>query len=295
MTAWGLDRAGTKGTTPQEMQQIIRSMYAVYGILSGCEMTASASGMTLQLVKGAVVLPVAGDRAVIGATPTVTIPLDPAPATGEDEYDILATITDAPGEDIRILVIKNRSQAIPQWVCRLDTFMLPAGASSASQGYFRMMKEYAIPTGSGRGELLTADDKTPFGTLAKREPYNIQNAEFYLPQDRRLEFRLAQSFSAQQGSPEGSFQWVIRDSIHGLVTSPVLRYDAWQSGQPITGSTSYFSHTANFSAGRHVVSWNRQQITGSYAVHVGGQAPQAQGLVWRPWNRIQVLDAGITR
>lgn len=283
--------ANGNGLTPAEHQQIIRSEWAADGIMSGCEVIASSADMSVTVQAGAVVLPTSGIGAVQGSTPQTRIVFDAAPATGSDVYDILVRCANQPGAQAEIFTVKNASP--PPLAKRIERWTIPAGVTNAQAGSPARLKDYAVPVGAGQDRRVFWEDTIAFGNLAQRTTFRNLTQTIYLGQDRMLDFRIAQSFSSQQGFVEGSFQWAIRDDVHGLVTTPVLRYDAWQTGQPILGSTQFYSYIAKFSAGWHTITWDRTQITGQHPMHVGGQAPAAQGLVWRPYNRLEVVDLGV--
>lgn len=282
---------GTGGLSPAEHQQIIRSEWAADGIMSGCEVIASSTDMSVTVNPGAVVLPTSGIGAVQGATPQTRLVFDPAPATGTDVYEVLVSVANEPGASPVLRLVKNASPAPLDK--RIERWNIPAGVTTAAAGYPSRLKDYAVPVGAGQDRRVFFEDKIAFGNLAQRTTFRNLTSQIYLGQDRMLDFRIAQSFSSQQGFIEGSFQWVIRDSVHGLITTPVLRYDAWQNDQPITGSTQFYSFVAKFSAGWHTITWDRTQIAGQHPMHVGGQAPVSQGSVWRPYNRLEVIDLGV--
>lgn len=283
--------ASGNGTTPGDLQIIQRSEYATDGLLSGCEVTPSSSDMSLTIAPGAAVLPTSGIGAVKAAIDGVKLVLDAAPATGSDVYDILVRCENVPGAKAYVRLVKNASPAPLDK--RIGTWVIPAGVTNAAKGYSRNLRDNAVPVGAGLGQPVDFIDKAAFGALAKRDMYRNWQQTISLRQDRRLQFIITQSFSALEGEAGGAVQWIVRDSMHGLVTSPVLSYDGWTKGAPITGSTQQHIYTMEFSAGEHTITWDRQQISGGQPVHVGGQAPQAQGLVWRPYNRIEVIDLGI--
>lgn len=284
------DAAGN-GTTPADLQVIQRSEYATDGLLSGCEISASSSDMSLTIAPGAAVLPTSGTGAVKAAIDSVKLVLDPAPATGTDVYDILVRCENEPGAKAVVRLVKNAPPAPLDK--RIGMWVIPAGVTNAAAGYSRNLRDNAVPVGAGLGQPVDFIDKAAFGAQAKRDGYRNWQQTISLRQDRRLQFIITQSFSALEGGPVGSFQWIVRDSVHGLITSPVLSYDGWTKGAPITGSTQQHIYTREFTAGEHTLTWDRQQITGGQPIHVGGQAPQAQGLVWRPYNRLEVIDLGI--
>lgn len=282
---------GTKGLSPAEHQVILRSMYAADGILSGCEVLGSSSDLSVTVKPGAVVLPTSGTGAVVGPTPETRLVFDPAPATGEDVYDILVSCKNEPGASPVIRLVKNAPPAVGDK--RIERWHIPAGATNAAAGRAERLKDYAIPVGAGTSHLVDHYDRAAYGTLARRTPYRNYTATFYLGQDRHVDIRLTQSFSAQPGGPAGSVQYVVRDSISGLLTTPILRYDERPATGPAIGATSQITHRTLLNAGWHTITVDRQQISGGQPVHVGGQAPQSDGLVWRPWNRFEVVDNGI--
>lgn len=289
----GLDRKadGTGGLTPAEHQQIIRSEWAADGIMSGCEVIASSTDMSVTVRPGAVVLPTSGIGAVQGSTPQTRIVFDPAPATGTDVYDIFVKCENTPGATAQLFAVKNGP--IPPLVKRIERWNIPAGVTNAAAGFASRLKDYAVPVGASQSVRVFYEDKTPFGTLAARGNYRNLTSTFYLPQERILDFRICQTFSSQQGSVEGSFQWRMYDSVHGLIASPVLRYDAWANGNALLGSTQFFSHIQNFAAGWHTMNWDRTQVTGAIPMHAGGTADGAAGTLTRPYNRFEILDLGI--
>lgn len=278
---------GMNGLTAAEHQQIIRSEWAADGILSGCEVIHSSTDMSLTIQPGAAVLPTSGTGAIIGATPQTRIVLDAAPATGVDTYGIYARVN---GASIEIFKVKNG--AIPAGVKRLEQWIIPAGATTSSGGWPSRLKDYAVPTGAGQSHRADWVEQTTWGQSLNRAAHTAYRAELYLPQDREVEIRITQTVSAQKGGAAGAIQWTVTDSATGLLTAPVLLYDGWAGTNPL-GSTRQFSHRVRLAMGGHTLTFGRQQIEGAQPICVGGQAPAAQGLVWRPFNRVEVIDQGI--
>lgn len=288
----GLDRdAQGNGLTPAEHQQIIRSQWAADGIMSGCEVIPSASDMSVTIMPGAVVLPMSGIGAAEGIVSQTRLQFDPAPSTGTDIYDILVRADNLPGSRPTIFMVKNGNP--PPLSKRIEMWMIPAGVTNAQAGYSARLKDYAVPTGAGQQKRVSFTDTSVFGSDLIKEKTTVHKQDIYLPQDRMLDFRISQSFSAKQGGPEGSFQWIITDSVEGVITSPVLRYDAWPANSPAIGSTQYYSFSAPLRMGWHTLHWTRIQVTGQPALNVGGVAPAAQGSIRRPPNSVEVIDLGI--
>lgn len=284
------DSAGN-GLTPAEHQQIIRSEWAADGIMAGCEVIASSSDMSVTVQAGAVVLPMSGMGAAEGIVPQTRLVFDSAPATGTDVYDIFVSAKNEPGGKPVVRLVKNGLPAPMDK--RIERWNIPAGVTNAAAGYPSRLKDYAVPTGASQSVREFYEDKAPFGTLAERGNYRNLTRTFYLGQERVLDFRIMQTFSSQEGAVEGSFQWRVYDSVHGLICSPVLRYDAWAKNNPILASSQSFSHIQNFSAGWHEVAFDRVQVTGAYPMHAGGTATQAAGGLTRPYNRLEILDLGV--
>lgn len=280
---------GVNGLTAAEHRQIIRSEYALYGVLSGCELIASSSSMTLTLNPGAAVVPVSGTEAVVAPIPSATLTLDAAPGSGQDVYDICVTVS---GSAVTVSKVKNG--ALPANSIRIERWIIPAGASNARAGYAANMRSYAVPVGAGQSRIVDWQDPTGYGGDATRGRFTQLTRQIYLPQDRLLEFRISQTFSAKRGEGKGCFQWLITDSVAGRVTTPVLPYDEWPAGGgPMLGSTYQHSYMLGLTAGYHTITWERQQITGGQPIHAAGTTPAAEGSVTRPANRLEVFDVGI--
>ena len=73
--------AGGTGTTPADLQQVIRAEYETVGVLSGYALTPSTSNMSITVGAGVAVVPV-GAGAVKAPTPQAVLALAAAPATG---------------------------------------------------------------------------------------------------------------------------------------------------------------------------------------------------------------------
>lgn len=288
--AYGLDRdAQGSGTTPAQIQLITGAQYAAYGLLTGGWLAPSSSDMSITIQGGAAVLP-AGAGAVMDSFDTVRLMMDAAPATGTDIYDILISCKNEPGARAVVRAVKNTGPAPLDK--RIGRWAIPAGVTNAAAGYSMGLRDNAVPRGSGAGRLVSYEDKAPYGTLTKRDAYRNHSATIWLPQDRLVQFVTTQTLTAQQGHDGGSMQYVIR-SNGKLIVSPVLRYDAWTGGAPISGATYQHTYTTTLDAGYHTLTWDRQQVTGGQPVHVGGQATPEFGQVWRPYSGFDVIDLGV--
>lgn len=285
------DAAGN-GLTPAQHQQIIRSQYAAHGILSGCEVIASASAMSVTVQPGAVVIPVSGIGAVEGPVSPGTLVFDAAPATGQDRYDIYVACQNIPGANAYIGLAKNGDA--PANSVRLDRWIIPAGVTNARAGYSMSYKDYAVPTGAGQSRIVDWQDPTLYGGDATATQFTQLTKDIYLPQDRLLDFRITQCFSGKRNQPRGAFQWIITDNREGRLATPVIPYDEWAVPTgPMIGGVYQHRFTVGFAAGYHTITWERQQIAGTTAVHASGQAPASDGSVLRPANRLEIFDMGI--
>ena len=281
---------GISGLTASEHRQIIRSEYALYGVLSGCELLASSSSMGLTLNPGAAVVPTSGTEAVIAPIPSTVITLDAAPATGQDVYDICVTVS--AGGAVTVSKVKNGEPTANS--VRIERWVVPAGASNAQGGYSQNVRSFAVPVGAGQSRIVDWQDPTGYGGNATRTRFTQLTKQIYLAQDRLLEFRISQTFSAKRGEGKGTFQWIITDSVAGRVTTPVLPYDEWPSGAgPMLGSTYQHSYILGLTAGYHTITWERQQVTGGQPIHASGTSPANEGSTTRPANRLEIFDVGI--
>lgn len=288
----GVDAQGN-GTTPTQIQIINRAQYVTDGLLSGGVITPSSSDMSLTVSTGAAVIGTSGIGAVIDSFDQVRLTMSPAPATGTDVYDVLVSCLNEPGARAVVRLVKNTGPG--PFDKRIGRWVIPAGVTNAAAGYSENLRDNAVPVNSGQGILVDWVDKAPvWGAGAARNAIEQWKQTIYLGQDRMLDFRISQTFSARQGEGRGSFQWIVRDDVSGLITSPVLPYDEWPSGGPCIGGTYQNSFIKQLSAGWHTLTWVRQQVTGGIPMHVSGGAPAAQGSVQRPYNRVQVLDLGIS-
>ncbi|WP_347042014.1 hypothetical protein [Brachybacterium nesterenkovii] len=287
------DEAGN-GLTPGEHQQVIRSQYTAHGVLSGCEVLASSSALTVTVQPGAVVIPTSGTGAVMGPVPQTTITFDPAPATGSDYYDIYVACKNQAGAKAYVGISKNGDA--PALSARLDRWVIPAGVTNARAGYSMSWKDYAVPVGSGQSRIIDWQDPTGYGGNATSKRFTQLTKTINLAQDRLLDFRISQTFSAKRGDPRGGFQWIMTDNRAGVLATPVLPYDEWSVPTgPMIGGTYQTSFITSLAAGQHTLTWERQQVVGGTAVHAGGQAPADNGYVLRPLNRLEVFDLGIHR
>lgn len=286
------DGTYTRGLTPAEHQQVIRSQYAQHGVTSGCEVIASASDMSVTVQPGAAVIPMSATGAVEGPIPQTRIVFDPAPSVGEDYYDIFAACENAPGATAYVSFTKNGSA--PDGSIHLDRWVIPSGVTNARAGRSLSMKDYAVAVGVGQSRIVDWIDPVLYGGDATKTRFTQYTASIYLPQDRLLTFKITQTFSAKRGGPRGAFQWIVTSDRLGQIATPVLPYDEWpDSTGPMIGGTYQHQFTIGFPAGWHVVKWDRQQISGGTAVHAQGTAPADNGGVLRPGNRIEVFDIGI--
>lgn len=298
MTPFGLDRnAAGSGTTPADMQVIIRSSYASCGALSGLETLASSGGLSWTVQPGAAVIPVSGTGAVIAAydTPT-TLSLPTNNTGGARTATIYAACPNVAGGQAVLGIAygtpapTHEGAQIPYVV--LDAWSVPAGAVRASDCVPLAAREYAVPVGVGQSRIADIKPAPAYSSPFPQERTVFGRASIYLPQDRLLRIYITQSLASIPGESAGAVQWIISDSLEGQLDggTPVLDYPANPASGLFGGGLAQYTVCQSFRAGWHTLTVETQQITGGIPLNVGGQGDNN---VLRPYSRVEVFDVGI--
>ena len=203
------------GTTPEGVQRILHARYARPGIIDGCAVTLSPSGMTVTVGAGAVAVVRASGLMVEVPISPVTVTLAAAPASGS-RVDVLL-VSSATGN----VFVGSGPAAGSQEIGRIT---VPAGATAASQATLGFDRPFALVRGGSQGVLATWTDPT-----ARSQPVVVGTAKrtmctFRLaPQstDRYIEVFVQQSVYA---SAEGTVQYELRRDSQ-LIETMELKYD----------------------------------------------------------------------
>lgn len=264
------DAEGT-GTTPEGLQRILHARYARPGIIDGCAVTLSTTGMTVAVGAGAVAVARASGFMVEVPVAPVTVTLPAAPATGS-RTDLL--LVDA---NTGNMTVGSSPSAGKQEIARIS---VPAGATTASQATVGFDRPFAMVRGGSQGVLATWSDPT-----ARSQPVVVGTAKrtmctFRLaPQstDRYIEVLIFQSVYA---ASEGTVQYEVRRDSQ-LIETTELKYDA------IWAPHHHHCRTWLYAGQAHTITVTQMKgRMGPDPLHLGGWTDG------RSASYVQVIDRG---
>lgn len=272
----------TSGTTAQDIRKIWSGLYSP-GIISGCVITRSSSAMTYTVSAGVACIQMSSGENVLVPVPATTVTAATVPA-GASRTDIIYAQQRTPAVEGDSNIIVTYGTTLPARAIKLDQYSQPAGATNTNAGSRSAFLDFAIPYGSGLGNLHY-HQYTTNGFLPNNLTY-IGNGNIYLPTDRTVTFSVRATLYADGASGfdnskycEYGFSVVVDNNEVMLWTTPGL-HQAWASYS--------FSRTAGLAAGSHTVKLGVYRIVGP-----------GQGVCFYGFNRhgieFSVDDAGVIK
>ena len=272
-----------RGTTPDDMQRILGAQYVTQGLLSnGGGNVIGTSDMSYKVYPGAAFVWTnqAQRLGVLVPFDGVTVPTDPAPASGS-RTDVVYVDTNG---DVRVNV---GYQPGGGGGVILAKFTVPAGVSSTASLSPSVDRDYAIATGATRGRLHAFHDPAN-GVKGNQNPMTLGTGRFAIPSDRYMRFDLTHCISAMQDADQtaeaAALRW--RVYIDNVLEVAFVTRAQWKNPQ-----VNFMSFTKSLPKGVHTVHYVQDQIEGlktGFMHHKGG--PDAY-----PGNRFEVWDAGAAR
>jgi len=265
MEQWG---TGTKsGTMPEDVRQMVAASYHSYGIISGCEVSTSATAMSYAIADGVAV----GSRgasygAVLSRVPSGTVTTGAAPASGS-RIDVIYAMQHDPtqGNDdgLCVLAIVQGSAGsspakpdVPTGGIELAAYLVPAGITTTAGATAYGNVIYAIPYGASLGRLVHYQNAFDGVSSSGGEWYVENSSQIFIPTNRLLEFRYARCMNSEDAGNLGSILVEFMLDGVGFVQTEILASTKWE--------THLFSFLLEVPAGAHTVSVrNRHQSGGS--------------------------------
>lgn len=246
----------TSGMSALDVRKINGALYTP-GIISGCQVTTSASAMTYTVAAGVV--------AIATATNPYNIVLAPVPATvlnttapgSGTRTDIIYVQQRFPGDGDSEVVV-NFGTSLPTNAVEIDRYTVGVGIGNTNAATHVGPINYSIPYGGKLPDLHYFED-TITGTLPNgltRRGYG----SFTIPTDRRIRFSMTALLYAQgaAGFDNAHYcEYGFLPNLDGydqmIWTSPGL-HQAW--------ATYQWEVFANVSAGTHTVNFGMQRMVG---------------------------------
>ena len=295
VTGWPIDSvtsgSTTVGMTAASARQIVAAQFPTAGVMSGCGVSTSSSAMSYSVAAGVAVAtrgPAYGS--VLVPVPATTVTTDEGPASGT-RTDYVYALQHDPSQgdtDNSVVVSVAKGTTPPTGAVVLATFSVPAGARTTSAATVAGSVNYAIPYGGSLGVLH--DDTNTMDGVGDSRPsmwYTEQHGSFFLPTDRRLQFRFTATISTQDDwsdTAHGGWYMAFRLDGTDLVGTEISLDRTWAVKQVIWD--------ANVAAGSHTVAIHSHHVWGSapwfhYSPASGSGQSSYLG------RRFQVIDQGV--
>lgn len=276
----------TSGTTSQDIRKVNAALYGP-GILSGCGVTLSSAAMTYTVAAGVVAIPMATGEVVLAPVPATTINAATVPSSGT-RTDIIYVKQNTPSIDGNSNVVVSYGQTLPAQAQKIDSYTLPAGATTTSAGSRAAFVDFSIPYSGGLGRLSYYQHAYN-GTLRSSPAERVGNATIYLPTDRMVTWKVTAVLSAVNAAGFDNSKYCEYgflpnfDGTDWVYWTTGGLHQAWQ--------TFFWQATIPMAAGTHTVNLGMQQVVGPGTVfcHYG---PDNQGL-GRRGIEFEIVDAGV--
>ncbi|MED6116905.1 hypothetical protein PIB30_104675, partial [Stylosanthes scabra] len=157
---FGIDRdANGNGTTPEDIQKIIGSIWNMEGIIFGGAVDTVASEMAYQITPGSVLINMGDQRRIIAPFDRIKVPTDPNPGTStrRDKVYVKQNLSNADGSNL--VEIKVTQGSLPARSILLADYEVPAGATTTAGAVDRSNRVFARSVGGSYGQVAKSVDK----------------------------------------------------------------------------------------------------------------------------------------
>lgn len=298
-TGWGVEKNGDDGFGTNDARLISAAQYTV-GVLQGCQVVTSSTGLTYSVTRGTSPSSVAVGSAS-AADGNVLFPVDEGTKTGpvaagdstNPRVDSVYAVQHDPSagdtdNHVVVVAVSGTPAAAPVEpaapagiVVKLGSFLVPASAATTSEATPYGDITYSIPYGASLPNPLHSWTDQ-FNGVADQGNRNLGAGSFFLPTDRAVVFEIMPTISTEAVGKTGSciYHFVLDGEI---VQSYEISYDGyWQ--------TKYQPYFTTLSAGRHDVSFGRYKRAGDdFYQHYGA----INGEIYAG-TIFQVRDLGVT-
>jgi hypothetical protein len=270
------------GTTPLDLQRIIGAQYVASGLLPNGGGTVSGTSSMSYAVTAGVAFMWTSSAARLGMLvpfEAVTVPTDPAPATGSRTDTVYV---DGDGA-VRVAI---GSASVPGGV-PIARFTVPAGITATSAASQSIDRAFAIGTGASLGRMHSFHDPAN-GNWGNVSPMQLGRGRFTLPSDRLVDVRMTWTASAEPDGADYRTWGVARWFVHvtGATTTSFATNWHYQGVHP---RTEHLSITLNLNEGDHEVWYVQERMGGARFRHHKGGPDGWLG------NRFEVWDGGAAR
>lgn len=295
-TGTGVPKVGAVGRSSLDDRILSRSRYHNLGVVMGCAVGVSASGMSYTVSTGTDPVSVAvgsrggADGAVEFPVPAVSVSTTAAPASGGRIDTVWARQLNPDNGDSDNQVVVSVSQGnpssgspvapiLPPGAVELAQYLVPQGATRTNQATLMRTGARAVPYGSSLGVLHSFLD-TMNGKPANQGTRTLGGGSINLPMARRLEFRIQPTVAAVTNSQSGTV-WV-RFMLDGAAVAGFeIEFNRFWK-------TQFQSRFVVVPAGVHTVAYQIEHQYGDpYVLRYGGTGNPAAGTAF------EVIDAGI--
>lgn len=257
-TSLGIDHlvinGETVGTSSEDMRRVWAGLYSP-GVVSGCRITTSSTGMTYQVEPGVAVVKIANGENVLTPVPGATLTAS-ANNTGGNRIDTIYVVQNIGSLNTVSLGVAEGT-ALPAYSQALATYTASSGADTTSRSYFTGSAPYSVPYGANLGLFYQKTD-TANAPITKGSVQTIAAGSFNLMTDRKCIFATDLNVSALR--PDGTrayrfdnsaytelFVEVHIDGARQFVFNTPGLHQAW--------GTFHFEEYVNLRAGMHTVSF----------------------------------------
>lgn len=157
---FGIDRdANGNGTTPEDIQKIIGSIWNMEGIIFGGAVDTVASEMAYQITPGSVLINMGDQRRIIAPFDRIKVPTDPNPGTStrRDKVYVKQNLSSSDGSNL--VEIKVTQGSLPARSILLADYEVPAGATTTAGAVDRANRVFARSVGGSYGQVAKSVDK----------------------------------------------------------------------------------------------------------------------------------------
>lgn len=157
---FGIDRdANGNGTTPEDIQKIIGSIWNMEGIIFGGAVDTVASEMAYQITPGSVLINMGDQRRIIAPFDRIKVPTDPNPGTStrRDKVYVKQNLSSSDGSNL--VEIKVTQGSLPARSILLADYEVPAGATTTAGAVDRSNRIFARSVGGSYGQVAKSQDK----------------------------------------------------------------------------------------------------------------------------------------
>lgn len=258
----------TAGTSAADIRKIYGGLFSP-GVISGCNVTPSATGLTYSVSSGVVAIQISTGEIVLAPVPAGTVQSAVGASGGLDIIYAKQNLSSTDGS-VEVVLGVSRGNPIPPRSVALRGQTLPAGASNTNAGILTASIDYSIPYGASLGPLVDRR-YTGNGVITLTSPTNLITASFSIPTDRRLRITLNTCMSSVKNT-SGTIRAVGFDnSAYTEVNFDVVVDGTKQWGWNTPGLHQAWANYCwtdfiQLNKGTHTIALNANKLAGSAGI-----------------------------